>query len=192
MNPIHARYFPGGVAVNLLENFSLEHVVKLHDAVNPRELVIGSYKGKRVGEDSSTIEHLKLAQDTLRRIKMIVPYGAGNQTAEVIYTQGEPLSRSLMRNVTAPSLAPFFETKETARFLSDNGYPLIGPNCLSFMEQSHPTDTFPDEKIFAKDPNSRYASNPSNAKLVDDIAQATVSRQHAAQQACNNSPLNMR
>ncbi|RLM27745.1 hypothetical protein BIY29_01280 [Brenneria alni] len=299
MNPIHDRYFPGGVTVNPLENFSREHIVKLHDAVNAGHLGIGAYEGKRVSVSASTMEHLQLAQETLRKVKMILPYGAGNQKADIIYTQGESLARSLMRNLETSSSTPFYNAKEAARhqvgeceehanvaytllaqkrinapilhvedndwdhhyvligdprdqtwgekdtvvvdpwvrypsavtieqadnrhpnpqphqqrernaspspgaqilnrithistaevsqYLSDNNYPAIGPESLAFIDQSDAMTNFCDEKTVSKDPSTRYSSNLFNARSMDDIAQATVSRQRAAQQAWDNSP----
>ncbi|RLM27746.1 hypothetical protein BIY29_01285 [Brenneria alni] len=312
MNPIHDRYFPGGVTVNPLENFSREHVVKLHEAVSAHSLGIGNYEGRHISVNSSTIEHLRLAQDTLRKVKMMLPYGAGNQKSEVIYTGGESWARTRMlrhipvsnpidgalntarhqagncseiadvgyallarQRINAPILRvadrewdhsyvligdprdhtwgekdtvifdpwvrypaaatlaqalnrnpaanPLFQrarntapapeaqalnyvshvtTNEVARYLSSQNKPSIGSSLLEdiFRPIESGDDMFaemcsasgigdmPDEKIAVRDPSTRYSSGIHNASTVDGIAQTTVSRQYAVQQAWNQSP----
>ncbi|RLM27742.1 hypothetical protein BIY29_01265 [Brenneria alni] len=105
VNPLHDRYFPGGRVVNPLANLAQEPVVKLHEAVSARTLGIGNYEGRHISVNSSTMAHLGLAQETLRKVKMMLPYGAGNQTAEVVYTGGESWARTKMaRNVPLNNL----------------------------------------------------------------------------------------
>ncbi|RLM27743.1 hypothetical protein BIY29_01270 [Brenneria alni] len=297
MNPIHDRYFPGGVTVNPLENFSREHVVKLHDAVSAQTLGIGTYESKRVIVSTSTMEHLQLTQDTLRKVKMMLPYGAGNQAADVIYTGGESMARTNMiretpfshpaqsaresarhqagncqeyallsytllaqqpinapvslvqdknwchiyvligdprdqvwgekntvvvdpwvrypsattlqesRNRT-PDLSALYQcacnaeevqslnqikhvtSYEVSRFLDNLGTYPLGDEYLESLFQDEDGSRIFDEKLVAKDPSTRYSnsSSPFNARSMDDIAQATVSRQRAAQQVWDNSP----
>lgn len=288
--------------VNPLENFSQEHVVKLHDAASPQELGIGSYKGKLVRVNTSTMEHLKLAQETLRKTKMILPYGASNQISDIVHTEGASLARGIMKNTLVPPSptpspyanakvaahfqaggsrehadvaytllaqkrinAPVLEVRDNNRdhdyvligdprdqtwgekntvvvdpwvrypsavtlkqaknhnpdsqpihqrernaapvpdahrlnsikhvtkkelydFSFDTSLPLIGPEYLRELAVDDEFESIPDEKTVAKDPSTRYTSNFINAKSMDKIAQATVLRQRAAQQAMESSP----
>ncbi|ATA24958.1 hypothetical protein BIY26_01570 [Brenneria goodwinii] len=299
LNATHNRYFPGGVTVNPLENFSREHTVKLHNAVSAQELGIGDYEGKRVSVSASTMEHLQLAQETLRKVKMLLPYGAGNQKVEMVYTNGESSARSLMHRERSSANAPIPNASQAARYQAGNceehadiayallaqnrinapvlhvgdsdwehkyiligdprdqtwgekntvvvdpwvrypaavtleqasrrnpypepeyqrarnaspltgaqalnsirhvttgevshylaeiELPSLGDDFLEWFSQSEVASETFDEKTAAKDPSTRYSSNLFNARSMDDIAQATVSRQRAAQQAWNNSP----
>ncbi|RLM27744.1 hypothetical protein BIY29_01275 [Brenneria alni] len=119
VNPLHDRYFPGGVTVNPLENFSQEHVVKLHEAVSAHTLGIGSYEGRHISVNSSTMEHLRLAQDTLRKVKMMLPYGAGNQKTDIIYTGGESWARTEMARCSL-SRDPIDYALQSARHQAGN------------------------------------------------------------------------
>nr|WP_113864794.1 type III effector [Brenneria salicis]NMN92377.1 hypothetical protein [Brenneria salicis ATCC 15712 = DSM 30166]RBP67717.1 hypothetical protein DES54_101239 [Brenneria salicis ATCC 15712 = DSM 30166]RLM32313.1 hypothetical protein BHG07_00325 [Brenneria salicis ATCC 15712 = DSM 30166] len=291
-NASHNRYFPGGVTVNPLELFNQEPVVKLHEAVSAQELGIGVYEGKHIRVNSSTTEHLQLAQETLRKTKMMMPYGAGNQKVEMVYTRGESSARVIMHRATtkksaaipnalmaaryqagncnemadvsytllaqkrinapvlllddndwdhkyvligdprdqiwgekntvvvdpwvrypsattldqsikrnpssnvqyqrAPNAAPLpsaqelnsinhITTAEINQFLVAEKLPPIGVNLLRHFYQTV-LQNMSDEKIVAQDPSTRYSSDNVNARTMDDIAQATVSRQRAAQQ----------
>ncbi|MFC3394771.1 type III effector [Brenneria rubrifaciens] len=299
MNPIHDRYFPGGATVNPLENFSQEHVVKLHDAVDAQELGIGVFKGQHVIVNSSTMEHLNLAQETLRKAKMLMPYGAGNQKVDMFYTGGESFMRLHMQRHRSLHPAPIPNAQQVARYQAGNcgetsdisytllaqqrinapvllvrdndwdhryvligdprdqtwgerntvvvdpwvsypsavtlaqairrnprpqpdyqracnaaplpaaqaldsishvstaeimqymveiDFPPIGNDFLEWLSESKNESNLLDEKIVAEDPSTRYSTNMLDARSTDDIAQATVSRQRAAQQAWDNSP----
>ncbi|QTF09515.1 type III effector [Brenneria izadpanahii] len=298
LNATHNRYFPGRVTVNPLENFSSERTVKLHDAASAQELGIGAYEGKRVSVSASTMEHLQLAQEALRKVKMLLPYGAGNQTAEVLYTGGESMARTYMvrrtpfsspiqaawdaarhqsgncqefasvsytllaqQSINAPvsfvkdqnwchayvligdprdqtwgekntvvvdpwvrypSAVTLQESKnrtpalpalyqrppnaaplpaaltlnhikhvtsgEVANYLRQNQYPPIGRSYIQLNDYYGVLSSLLDERLVAKDPSTRYSSDALSARSMDDIAQATVSRQRAAQQAWDDSP----
>lgn len=120
LNASHNRYFPGGVTVNPLEHFNQEPVVKLHEAVSAQELGIGAYEGKHIRVSSSTMEHLQLAQDTLRKAKMIMPYGAGNQKVEMVYTGGETSARVIMHRVKTEKAAAIPNALMAARYQAGN------------------------------------------------------------------------
>ncbi|PWC15009.1 type III effector [Brenneria roseae subsp. americana] len=120
VNTVHNRYFPGGITVNPLENFNQERVVKLHNAVSAQELGTGAYEGKRINVSSSTMEHLQLAQETLRKVKMMLPYGAGNQKVEMIYTGGESSARALMHREKSSQDAPIPNSRQAARYQAGN------------------------------------------------------------------------
>ncbi|MBJ7221840.1 MULTISPECIES: type III effector [unclassified Brenneria] len=120
LNPLQNRYFSGERAVDPLANFNRESVVKLHDAVSADFLGISRFEGKNIRVDSSTMENLNLAQETLRQVKMMLPYGAGNQKADIIATQGESAVRVLMHREKSDSPFPMVNAREAARYQAGN------------------------------------------------------------------------
>ncbi|WP_208908629.1 type III effector [Paracidovorax avenae] len=90
-----------GSNVNPLTGFSRQSVVKLHQVCAPQELGVPSYSGRKVRVRSETMKNLKTASDVLMEVKHMMPFGAGNQIADIVQTQGESWARASMARVTA-------------------------------------------------------------------------------------------
>lgn len=112
------RYFHGdGITeVDPLANFHRENIVRLHESVTPQELGIGDYQHRYVSVSASTLEHLQLAQETIRKVKMMLPYDSANQKAGVIYTKGESWGRKEMLHELDISNDPVSDAVNHARY----------------------------------------------------------------------------
>lgn len=78
-----------------LEDLRRQPVVKLHQTCTPRELGLDHYSGRKVRVSRSTMEILTVASEVLRQVKHLFPFGAENQKADLVQSQGESLARAL-------------------------------------------------------------------------------------------------
>ncbi|MDX5628069.1 MULTISPECIES: hypothetical protein [unclassified Brenneria] len=163
MNPVHNRYFSGESTVDPLADIRQESVVKLHDVVSADYLGITRFTGKNIRVDASTMENLKLAQETLRKVKRMLPYGAGNQKADVIYTKGESAMRLLMLRERAASPFPVVNAKEVARHQAGNcgeqaelSYTLLAGQRVNAPVQYVSDKNWDHEYVLIGDPRDQF------------------------------------
>lgn len=92
-------------------------IVKLHRSVSPNALGLASFAGSRVEVSAATMNHLRNASDVLLRTKRLLPFGAGNQKADIIHSQGEAAARTAMLIDQHPGFpAPIIASKQAAQF----------------------------------------------------------------------------
>jgi hypothetical protein len=91
--------------------------VKLHQAVSPGSLGLESFAHPRVEVSDSTLNHLRNASDVLLKTKRLFPFGAGNQKADIIHSQGESAARTAMLIDHHPRFAaPLVAGRQAAQY----------------------------------------------------------------------------
>jgi hypothetical protein len=92
-------------------------IVKLHQSVSPDSLGLGSFTHARVEVSDSTLNHLRNASDVLLKTKRLLPFGAGNQKADIIHSQGESAARTVMLIDHHPRFAaPLVAGRQAAQY----------------------------------------------------------------------------
>lgn len=108
-------------------------IVKLHRSVRPETLGLSSFSATRVEVSSETMNHLRNATDVLLKTKRLLPFGAGNQKADIVHSQGESAARVAMLLDRNPRpMAPIIGSKQVALYQggkcrqhADVGYTLL-------------------------------------------------------------------
>ncbi len=116
----HDRYFTSRGPTDPLEDFHREPVVKLHKSVDPSLFGLSSFRSRKVRVDSETMDNLKIAERTVQQVKLMLPYGGGNQKPDVTYTEGESWARRSMLRDETYCQNPIQHAKEAVRYQAGN------------------------------------------------------------------------